>query len=276
MTPRNPTRAAVAAIKPRLEGRSPRVAIVLGSGLGGLSSRVTGAVAIPYAEIPGFPPPTVEGHDGRLVAGTFAGQQVLMQSGRFHMYEGHDAATAALPVRVMAELGVTTLLLTNAAGGINAGFKPGMLMLIRDHLNLTGRSPLVGMAVPGDTRFPDMSEAYDRGLRQIAHAVAQEQGYTLAEGVYAGLLGPSYETPAEVEMLERLGADAAGMSTVVEVIAARARGIRCAGISTITNLAAGRSPRPLSHVEVMETANKVRDTLGGLVEGILRRIHREK
>lgn len=276
MTPRNPTRAAVAAIKPRLEGRSPRVAIVLGSGLGVLSSRVTDAVAIPYAEIPGFPPPTVEGHDGRLVAGTFAGQQVLMQSGRFHMYEGHDAATAALPVRVMAELGVTTLLLTNAAGGINAGFKPGMLMLIRDHLNLTGRSPLVGMAVPGDTRFPDMSEAYDRGLRQIAHAVAQEQGYTLAEGVYAGLLGPSYETPAEVEMLERLGADAAGMSTVVEVIAARARGIRCAGISTITNLAAGRSPRPLSHVEVMEAANKVRDTLGGLVEGILRRIDRDK
>ncbi len=269
MTPRNPLRAAVSAIRPRLEGRTPRVAIVLGSGLGGLSSRVTESVAIPYAEIPGFPPPTVEGHDGRLVAGQFGGQQVLMQSGRFHMYEGHDAATAALPVRVMAELGVTTLLLTNAAGGINAGFRPGMLMLIRDHLNLTGRSPLVGKVVPGDTRFPDMTEAYDRGLRQLAHAVAQEQGIELVQGVYAGLLGPSYETPAEVEMLERMGADAAGMSTVVEVIAARARGVRCLGISTITNLAAGRSRQPLSHVEVMETANRVRDQLGALIAGIV-------
>jgi purine-nucleoside phosphorylase len=208
----------------------------------------------------------VEGHDGRLVAGQFAGQFVLMQSGRFHMYEGHDAATAALPVRVMAELGVTTLLLTNAAGGINAAFTPGTLMLIRDHLNLTGRSPLVGQAPPGEIRFPDMTDAYDRGLRTIAHAAAAEQRIALAEGVYAGLLGPSYETPAEVQMLSRLGADAVGMSTVVEVIAARARGIRCAGISTITNLAAGISRRPLSHAEVMETANRVRDQLGALVE----------
>ena len=270
MTPRDPVSAAVAAIKPRLDGRTPRVAIVLGSGLGGLSSRVTEAVAIPYAEIPGFPPPTVEGHDGRLVAGQFAGQPVLMQSGRFHMYEGHDAATAALPVRVMAELGVTTLLLTNAAGGINTAFTPGTLMLIRDHLNLTGRSPLTGGVMPGDTRFPDMTEAYDRGLRNMAHAAAKEQGIELAEGVYAGLLGPSYETPAEVRMLARLGADAVGMSTVVEVIAARARGIHCAGISTITNFAAGISRQPLSHVEVMKTANRVRDQLGSLVEGMLR------
>lgn len=269
MSPRDPVRAAVAAIKPRLEGRTPRVAIVLGSGLGGLSSRVTEAVAIPYAEIPGFPPSTVPGHEGRLVAGQFAGQQVLMQSGRFHMYEGHDAATAALPVRVMAELGVTTLLLTNAAGGINPGFTPGTLMLIRDHLNLTGRSPLVGKAVPGDTRFPDMSEAYDRDLRTMAHAAAKQQGIELAEGVYAAMLGPSYETPAEVQMLTRLGADAVGMSTVVEVIAARARGIRCAGISTITNLAAGLSRHRLSHVEVMEAANQVREKLGSLVEAIL-------
>lgn len=269
MSPRDPVRAAVAAIKPRLEGRTPRVAIVLGSGLGGLSSRVTEAVAIPYAEIPGFPPSTVPGHEGRLVAGQFAGQQVLMQSGRFHMYEGHDAATAALPVRVMAELGVTTLLLTNAAGGINPGFTPGTLMLIRDHLNLTGRSPLVGKAVPGDTRFPDMSEAYDRDLRTLAHAAAKQQGIELAEGVYAAMLGPSYETPAEVQMLTRLGADAVGMSTVVEVIAARARGIRCAGISTITNLAAGLSRHRLSHVEVMEAANQVREKLGSLVEAIL-------
>ncbi len=276
MSTRDPVRAAVSAIKPRLEGRAPRIAIVLGSGLGGLSSRVGNSVAIPYAEIPGFPPPTVEGHDGRLVVGKFAGQVVLMQSGRFHMYEGHDAATAALPVRVMAELGITTLLLTNAAGGINPGFKPGMLMLIRDHLNLTGRNPRVGNLVPGDTRLPDMTEAYDRGLRKLAHEAASSQGVELAEGVYAGLLGPTYETPAEVQMLTRLGADAVGMSTVVEVIAARARGIRCAGISTITNLAAGISPRPLSHVEVMETANRVRDQLGSLVEELLRRVKSEK
>lgn len=272
MSPRDPVRAAVSTIKARLDGRAPRIAIVLGSGLGGLSSRVTDSVAIPYAEIPGFPPPTVEGHDGRLVIGNFAGRVVLMQSGRFHMYEGHDATTAALPVRVMAELGVTTLLLTNAAGGINAAWKPGMLMLIRDHLNLTGRNPLVGTLRPGDTRFPDMTEAYDKGLRNIAHEAAREAGIELTEGVYAGLLGPTYETPAEVQMLTRLGADAVGMSTVVEVIAARARGIRCAGISTITNLAAGISAQPLSHVEVMETANRVRDKLGRLVEAVLGKV----
>lgn len=272
MSPRDTVRAAVRAIQARLEGRSPRMAVVLGSGLGGLASRVTSSVAIPYSEIPGFPRPTVEGHDGRLVVGSFAGRDVLMQSGRFHMYEGHDAATAALPVRVMAELGITTLLVTNAAGGINAAWKPGTLMLIRDHINLTGRNPLVGELMPGDARFPDMTEAYDKGLRSIARETAKEQGVELAEGVYAGLLGPTYETPAEVQMLARLGADAVGMSTVVEVIAARARGIRCAGISTITNLAAGISPQPLSHVEVMETANRVRDELGRLVEGMLGRV----
>jgi purine-nucleoside phosphorylase len=246
--------------------------VVLGSGLGGLASRVTGSVAIPYSEIPGFPRPTVEGHDGRLVVGTFAGHDVMMQSGRFHMYEGHDAATAALPVRVMAELGITTLLVTNAAGGINPAWKPGTLMLIRDHINLTGRNPLVGTVLPGDTRFPDMTEAYDEGLRNSAREAAKEQRIELVEGVYAGLLGPTYETPAEVQMLGRLGADAVGMSTVVEVIAARARGIRCAGISTITNQAAGISPQPLSHVEVMETANRVRDQLGRLVEAMLGKV----
>lgn len=264
--------AATEAIRARAGARQPRIAVVLGSGLGGLTERMRDAVHLPYSEIPGFPLPTVEGHGGELVIGEFGGRQVLMQSGRFHMYEGHDAATAALPVRVMAELGITTLLLTNAAGGINPGFNPGMLMLIRDHLNLTGRNPLVGNLVPGDTRFPDMTEAYDRGLRKLAHEAARAQGVELAEGVYAGLLGPTYETPAEVQMLTRLGADAVGMSTVVEVIAARARGIRCAGISTITNLAAGISPRPLSHAEVMETANRVRDQLGSLVEGLLKRI----
>jgi len=263
--------SAVDAVRRRLEGRSPEVAVVLGSGLGGLADRITGAVRIPYADIPGFHVTTVEGHRGELVVGTLAGRMVVAQSGRFHLYEGHGADAAALPARLFAELGVGTFIATNAAGGIRPTFRPGTLMLITDHLNLTGRNPLVGPVVEGEQRFPDMSAAYDPGLRALALEVAAARGVELAQGVYAALLGPSYETPAEIRMLATLGADAVGMSTVPEIIAARARGLRCLGISTITNAAAGVTGVALSHAEVMETAARVGRALGDLIEGIVAR-----
>jgi purine-nucleoside phosphorylase len=261
-----------AAIRARLHGDVPDVAVVLGSGLGFVADAMTGATRIRYAEIPGFPEPTVPGHGGELVVGLLAGRRVIAQSGRFHMYEGHDAATSALAVRAFGALGVRTLLLTNAAGGVRRTFRPGTLMLVADHINLTGRNPLVGEVLPGEERFPDMSDPYDRDLRALAREVARAGGIALAEGVYVGLLGPSYETPAEVRMLERLGADAVGMSTVIEVIAARARGMRCLAVSTVTNLASGIGHEPLSHAEVMAVANAVRGELAALVEGIVARL----
>lgn len=245
---------------------------MLGSGLGFLADQVENAVRIPYRAIPGFPDTTVEGHGGELVIGNWAGKEILVQSGRFHLYEGHDAATAVLPVRVFGRLGIDTLLLTNAAGGIRRTFVSGAVMLIADHINLTFRNPLIGPVLEGEERFPDMSEPYDGSLRQAARDVAVERHIGIDEGVYAQLLGPSYETPAEIRMLDRLGADALGLSTVIEVIAARARGLRCLGFSVITNLAAGISPTKLSHAEVIETANRVRDDLAALVEGVIRRI----
>lgn len=263
---------ASAAIRARAGKRAPTVGIVLGSGMGFLAERLGSAVRIGYADIPGFPLPTVQGHGGELVMGELCGKTVIAQSGRFHMYEGHSAQVNTLAVRVFAELGVKTLLLTNAAGGVRRNFSSGTLMLLSDHLNLTARNPLVGSVLPGEERFPDMSDPYDSELRTIAREVARERGVTLAEGVYAGLLGPTYETPSEIRMLERLGADAVGMSTVIEVIAARARGMRCLAISTITNLAAGISPTKLSHAEVMETADRVKGELGKLMEGIVERI----
>ena len=260
---------AAAAVRARLGGRLPDIGIVLGSGLGGLAGDIGDAVRIPYREVPGFPLPAVAGHGGELVAGVLGGRPVIAQSGRFHMYEGHSADTCALPVRVFGALGAATVVLTNAAGGIRRTFVGGALMLIADHINLSFRNPLFGPVLPGDERFPDMSDPYDRELRALARRVARERHVPLEEGVYAGLLGPSYETPSEVRMLERLGADAVGMSTVVEVIAARARGMRCLGISTVTNLAAGISPTRLSHDEVMETAARVRGALTALVEGVV-------
>jgi len=257
------------AVRARIGDRRPTVAAVLGSGLGFLADRLEDAVRIPYGEIPGFHVPTVLGHGGELVVGRLGGKTVVAQSGRFHMYEGHDARTATLPVRVFGALGVEAMLVTNAAGGLRRTFRAGALMLIADHLNLTGHNPLIGPVLPGEERFPDMSDPYDRELRALARRVAGERGVALEEGVYAGLLGPSYETPAEVRMFERLGADAVGMSTVLEVIAARARGMKCLGISTITNLGCGITPHPLSHAEVMEAAASVRDPLGRLVEGII-------
>ncbi|MEK6596931.1 MAG: purine-nucleoside phosphorylase [Gemmatimonadota bacterium] len=269
MTRTAPIEQAADAIRARLGDLRPTVAVVLGSGLGPLAARIEAPLRIHYREIPGFHPPSVEGHKGELVIGGLGGQTVLAQSGRFHMYEDHGADVAALPVRVFAVLGVTTLIVTNAAGGIRPGFTPGTLMMLADHLNLTGRSPLVGGTLPGEQRFPDMTVAYHQGLRAVAREVAAREAISLEEGVYAGLLGPSYETPAEVRMLAGLGADAVGMSTVVEVIAARARGMRCLGFSTITNSAAGLGGQQLSHAEVMAVAAQVGDRLGTLVEGVI-------
>ncbi len=263
---------ATQAVRDALGPLRPRAAIVLGSGLGPLAERVTGAVRISYHDIPGFHAPTVVGHKGELVAGTLGDVPVLMQSGRFHMYEGYTAADAALPTRVFASLGVDTLIVTNAAGGIRRSFGAGTLMAITDHLNLTGRNPLEGAVLAGESRFPDMTTAYDVALRQLAQTVATDQGTPLREGVYAALLGPSYETPAEIRMLERLGADAVGMSTVPETIVARARGMRVLGISTITNPAAGVSHTALDHAEVMAVANRVAAQLGRLVEGVVARL----
>ncbi len=258
------------AIARRLGSRQPALAIVLGSGLGGLADRIEQPVRIPYGEIPGFHVPRVEGHKGELVAGQLGGRTVLAQSGRFHMYEGYSPDTAALPVRAFAGLGIRTLIVTNAAGGIRRTYGHGTIMLIADHLNLTGRNPLVGHARAGEERFPDMTDAYDSSLRGVARAAARRLGITLEEGVYAGLLGPSYETPAEVRMLERLGADAVGMSTVLEVVAARALGMKCLGFSLVTNPGAGISPTPLSHAEVMDIAGKAGQELARLVEGVVR------
>ena len=260
------------AVAGRLGKLKPRVAIVLGSGLGGVADAVPDAVRVPYREIPGFPEPGAPGHKGELVAGTLEGVPLVVQSGRFHLYEGHTAELAALPTRVFARLGVDTLIVTNAAGGIRHTFRPPTLMLIADHINLMFRNPLVGPVVEGDQRFPDMSDPYDAELRASARTVARAEGIVLEEGVYAALLGPSFETPAEIRMLERLGADAVGMSTVPEVIVARARGLRCLGFSSVTNVAAGLSAQPLSHVEVLEAGARVAGQLERLIRGVLTRL----
>jgi purine-nucleoside phosphorylase len=263
---------AADAVSRALGGRRPQVAIVLGSGLGFLADEVRDPIRIPYAGIPGFPAPGVAGHKGELVAGTLESVPVLVQNGRFHLYEGHGADVAGLPVRVFATLGVRTLIVTNAAGGVRPTFQAGTLMLIADHLNLMFRNPLTGPVLEGEERFPDMSAAYDPALRTLAREVAREAGIPLEEGVYAGLLGPSYETPAEVRMLQRLGADAVGMSTVPEVVTARACGVRCLGFSIITNPAAGLSASALSHEDVLAMGRRVGQGLGAIVKGVLRRI----
>jgi purine-nucleoside phosphorylase len=265
-------REAAGEVARRLGGRAPRVAVVLGSGLGPLADDVQAAVRIPYAEIPGFPPSRVAGHAGELVVGTLEAVPVLIQSGRFHLYEGHSPATAALPVRVFGTLGVTTLIVTNAAGGLRESFAAGTLMMIADHINLMARNPLVGPVEEGEERFPDMSAPYDAGLRGLAHEAAREAQVRLEEGVYVALLGPSYETPAEVRMLQRLGGDAVGMSTVPEVIVARARGMRCLGFSIITNPGAGLTAEPLAHADVLAATRRVAGDLGRVIRGVVRRL----
>ena len=264
--------AATDAVKQRLGKRKPRVAIVLGSGLGFLADEVADPIRIPYNTIPGFPEPGVAGHKGLLVGGTLAGVSVLVQAGRFHLYEGHRAGVAGLPARVFAQLGVEILIVTNAAGGVRRTFPGGTLMLIADHINLMWRNPLIGQPQPGEQRFPIMHAPYDGELRALARTVAREMAIRLEEGVYVGLLGPSYETPAEVRMLERLGADAVGMSTVPEVLVARSRGVRCLGFSIITNPGAGITGEALSHEEVLAVSERVARQLSVLLKGILSRI----
>jgi purine-nucleoside phosphorylase len=248
---------------------APEVLLVLGSGLGELAEEVEDPVAVPYGDIPGFPLSTVEGHVGRFVFGRLEGVPVAAMQGRFHLYEGWSPAEVVLPVRVAAELGARAMLVTNAAGGASPHLSPGDLMLITDHINATGTNPLVGPVVEGEIRFPDMTEPYDAELRAGAEEKARELGIHLRQGVYCSLLGPSYETPSEVRMLIGQGADAVGMSTVPEVIVARARGVRVLGISCITNPAAGISPEPLSHQEVVEVGARVRGTFTRLVRGVL-------
>ncbi|CAM3566372.1 purine-nucleoside phosphorylase [Marinicrinis lubricantis] len=251
-------------------GQVPEIGLILGSGLGVLSEQIEEAMTIPYHKIPHFPISTVQGHAGELVVGKLAGKHVFMMKGRFHLYEGYDVQTVTFPIRVMKFLGIRTLLVTNAAGGINTSFEPGDLMLIEDHINLTFRNPLIG---PNDermgSRFPDMSEAYSSRLRELALQAAQEQGISLKKGVYIGLLGPSYETPAEIRMMRGMGADAVGMSTVAEVIAARHAGLEVLGISCISNMASGILQQPLSHQEVMETTEKVKEKFIGLVLNVI-------
>ncbi len=264
--------AAVDFLRAEVPEARPEVALVLGSGLGGLAETFEQARFVPYAEIPGFPASTVAGHGGRLAFGRLRGRQVVAMQGRVHGYEGYRPDEVVLPVRAMLALGPSVLVVTNAAGGLNPSFRPGTLMLIRDHLNLTGASPLTGPNDPEvGPRFPDMSTAYDRKLGSIAEAAGKAAGVALTEGVYAGVSGPAYETPAEVRMLRMLGADAVGMSTVHEVIAAVHAGARVLGISCITNLAAGLGDGPLSHDEVQEAAMAAKADLEAIVGGVVER-----
>ncbi|MCL4812291.1 MAG: purine-nucleoside phosphorylase [Vicinamibacteraceae bacterium] len=254
-------------------GAAPDLAIVLGSGLGEFADTLASPAVVPYGAIPHWPEAAVVGHAGKLVAGASGRRRVAALAGRVHFYEGYSMDRVTFGVRTLAMWGVKRLVLTNAAGGINTSFAEGALMVIDDHLNLFGTNPLVG---PNDERFgprfPDMSEVYSKRLRAMADEAAAGLGVTLAHGVYAGLHGPSYETPAEIRMLRTLGADAVGMSTVPEAIVARHMGLEVLGISCITNMAAGVLDRPLDHREVMETAARVKATFIGLVEGIIARV----
>jgi len=251
----------------------PDVAVVLGSGLGDFASRLGQAVSVPYGDVPHWPASKVIGHEGRLVIGALAGKRVAALAGRAHYYEGHDLRTVTFATRVMARLGVKTLILTNAAGGINVALTAGTLMVIDDHINLLGSNPLVGPNEPRfGPRFPDMSEVYSKRLRAIADEVAAGQGLAIGHGVYVGLHGPSYETPAEIRFLRTIGADAVGMSTVPEAIVARHMGMEVLGVSCITNAAAGVLPQPLNHDEVMAVAKRVRDSFARLLEGIIARL----
>ena len=254
-------------------GAAPDVAIVLGSGLGDFAATLGEATSIAYRDIPHWPASAVVGHAGTLVVGTLGGKRVAALSGRAHFYEGHDLRTVTFATRVIGTLGVKTLVLTNAAGGINLNFKPGTLMLMDDHINLMGSNPLVGANDERfGPRFPDMSEVYSKRLRQVADDTARAQGLALAHGIYAALHGPSYETPAEIRYLRTIGADAVGMSTAPEAIVARHMGLEVLGISCITNMAAGVLPQPLVHDEVMEVARRVRAEFSALLEGIVERL----
>jgi purine-nucleoside phosphorylase len=251
----------------------PKIGLVLGSGLGAFADSLTEAQAVPYSEIPSFPQSTAIGHAGRMVVGNAGQVPVAAMQGRVHLYEGYSAQQVAYPIRVFARMGIKAVILTNAAGGINLGYSQGALVLIRDHINLQGTNPLVG---PNDdrfgVRFPDMTHAYCEQYREIVRDEASQLNIPIYEGVYAALLGPSYETPTEIEHLRRIGADLVGMSTVAEVIAARHMGLNVLAISCVTNMAAGILDQPLSHAEVMETGERVRSTFEALLRAIIPRI----
>jgi len=248
----------------------PRIGVVLGSGLGDFAGSLGHAVSMPYDELPHWPAARVIGHEGRLVVGSVKGRTIAALAGRCHVYEGHDMKAVTFAVRVLGLLGVKTLILTNAAGGVNTSFSRGALMVIDDHINLIGGNPLVGANDDRfGPRFPDMTEVYSSRLRAIADRAAAQIPLPVPHGVYVALLGPSYETPAEIRYLRAIGGDAVGMSTVPEAIAARHMGIEVLGISCITNMAAGVLPQPLNHAEVMETAKRVRGQFIGLLEGII-------
>jgi purine-nucleoside phosphorylase len=251
----------------------PKIALVLGSGLGAFADALTDAVRISYAQIPSFPRSTAIGHAGQLVIGNSQGITVAAMQGRTHLYEGYSAKEVSLPIRVFARMGIKAVILTNAAGGINLKYSQGALVAIRDHINLQGQNPLVG---PNDERFgprfPDMTQAYSTAYREIAAAAAQKLGMTLHDGVYVALLGPSYETPAEICYLRTIGADLVGMSTVAEVIAARHMGLKVLAISCVTNMAAGILDQPINHEEVLETGKRVQKQFEALLRAVLPRI----
>lgn len=252
---------------------TPEIGLILGSGLGVLGDEIENPVIIKYDEIPNFPVSTVEGHSGQLVIGNLEGKFVIAMQGRFHFYEGYSMETVTFPVRVMKELGVKTVIVTNAAGGANKDFKPGDLMIIKDHINLSGNNPLIG---PNDNRlgvrFPDMSTAYTPKYRELAKECAKELGIEVQEGVYTFFSGPTYETPAEIRFAQTIGSDAVGMSTVPEVIVARHSGLDVVGISCITNMAAGILDQPLNHEEVIETTQKVKSEFLSLVKSIVNKL----
>lgn len=266
------TRAAVEVIRSRTS-HTPRIGVVLGSGLGDFARELTDAVEIPYTDIPGWPPSTAIGHAGKLITGKLDGLELAVMAGRNHLYEGYSASQVTYGVRVFHALGIRSLVLTNAAGGINLSYSQGALVLISDHINLQGVSPLTG---PNDDslgpRFPDMSAAYSPEYRAIARAVAYQLGTPLAEGVYAALPGPSYETPAEIRYLRTIGADLVGMSTVLETILANYLGMQVLAISCVTNMAAGVLPVKIDHAEVLEVGRRVRETFIRLLKGVLKKL----
>jgi purine-nucleoside phosphorylase len=264
--------ALAAAVRARTD-LVPRVGLVLGSGLGSLADDLEGPVAIPFEELPGWPVATAPGHVGRLLLGRLGGVPVAALQGRFHLYEGNDAGLVVQPVLLFRRLGAEIVILTNAAGGVNPSYGPGTLMVIADHLNLTGRTPLLGAnADELGPRFPDLTDVWSPRLRERLHAAAREVGIPLEEGIYAGLLGPAYETPAEVRMLRGFGADSVGMSTVLEAVAARWAGLEVCGVSLVTNAGAGYSGQPLSHEEVLaagaEAGPSLARVLRRFIEGI--------
>jgi purine-nucleoside phosphorylase len=267
------TAEAISYLKGRMGARRPRIAVVLGSGLGAFADELANRLEVPYSEIPHWPVSTAVGHAGRLVFGNLGDLEIVAMAGRVHLYEGYSPQQVTFGIRVLAGLGVSSMVFTNAAGGINLKLGRGGLVLISDHINLQGSNPLVG---PNDDslgpRFPDMSEAYSARYREIARQAGQELGIELSEGVYAAVSGPSYETPAEIRYLRSIGADLVGMSTVPEAIVANHMGVRVLGISCVTNMAAGILAQRIQHEEVLETGAMVRDTLVRLLKAVLPRL----